>query len=55
MKLMGINDLKSEKAAFIVCPQFEECICNCRMGKADNSKYRINEMIKRLETVLNDN
>lgn len=54
IKMFGIEGLESKKAAFIVCPQFEECICNCRMGKADNSKYRINEMIKRLLIISKD-
>ncbi|MEN4007306.1 MAG: MnmC family methyltransferase [Methanobacteriaceae archaeon] len=34
IKMLGIDDLNSEEARFIICPQFNECICNCRMGKA---------------------
>jgi hypothetical protein len=48
---MGIDDLKSENAAFIVCPQFDECICSCGSGKIEGSKGRINEMIKRLSMI----
>ena len=51
INMFGIEDLKSKKAAFIVCPQFEECICDCNTGKIDNSKDRINEMIKRLSKI----
>jgi tRNA U34 5-methylaminomethyl-2-thiouridine-forming methyltransferase MnmC len=51
IKMLGIDDLKSEEAKFIVCPQFNECICSCGYGKMNNSKDRINEMIKRLEMI----
>ncbi|MGB9937043.1 MAG: tRNA (5-methylaminomethyl-2-thiouridine)(34)-methyltransferase MnmD [Methanobacterium sp.] len=48
---LGISDLKSKKAAFIVCPQFEECICDCNKEMLNNSKDRINEMKKRLKMI----
>jgi tRNA U34 5-methylaminomethyl-2-thiouridine-forming methyltransferase MnmC len=48
---LGINNLKSKKAAYIVCPQFEECICSCKTRKIDSSSGRINEMTKRLSIV----
>jgi len=54
MNKLGIESLKSKKAAYIVCPQFKECICTCGIGKLDNSKDRINEMNKRLEFILNN-
>ena len=38
INLLGIDDLMSKKAAYIVCPQFEECICSCGIGKIDSSK-----------------
>jgi tRNA U34 5-methylaminomethyl-2-thiouridine-forming methyltransferase MnmC len=52
MKMLGIESLKSENAAYIVCPQFDECICTCGIGKLDNSRDRINEMSKRLENII---
>jgi hypothetical protein len=53
--MFGINDLNSDEAKFIVCPQFNECICSCRYGKISNSKDRINEMIKRLAMITEKN
>jgi len=55
VNLFGIDDLMSKKAAFIVCPQFEECICSCGTGKIDSSNGRINEMIKRLSIIIEKN
>lgn len=52
---LGIDDLNSKKAKYIVCPQFEECICRCGIQKLDNSRDRINEMIKRLSDIIEDN
>ncbi|WP_414468842.1 tRNA (5-methylaminomethyl-2-thiouridine)(34)-methyltransferase MnmD [Methanobacterium sp. ACI-7] len=49
---LGIDNLKSKEAAFITCPQFEECICDCGIGRLNNSKDRINEMEKRLEIII---
>lgn len=51
---MGINDLDSKEAAFIVCPQFENCICTCGNGKIDNSKDRIKELAKRLSIITEE-
>ncbi len=51
---LGIDDLKSEKAAYLVCPQFEECICFCGKAKKDSSRDRIDEMKKRLKITLKD-
>lgn len=48
---LGIDDLKSKGAKFLVCPQFEECICECGSLKLDNSRDRINEMMKRLSKI----
>lgn len=55
IKMLGIDDLKSPEAAFIVCPQFDECICGCGSRKIGNSKGRINEMINRLEIIIEKN
>jgi len=51
IKKLEIDDLKSKKAKFIICPQFEECICGCGIKKLDNSKGRINEMANRLSKI----
>lgn len=51
IKTLGIDNLKSKKARFIICPQFEECICECGSQKLDNSRDRITEMMKRLSKI----
>lgn len=51
---LGIDSLKSKEAKYIVCPQFDECICGCGISKLDNSYSRINEMIKRLSKVVDE-
>jgi tRNA U34 5-methylaminomethyl-2-thiouridine-forming methyltransferase MnmC len=55
INLLGIDDLMSKKAAFIVCPQFDECICSCGSGKIDSSNERINEMSNRLSLIIQNN
>lgn len=47
----GIDSLKSKKSRFIVCPQFEECICGCETEKLSNSSDRIREMSRRLSLI----
>ena len=51
---LGITDLKSKKAMYIICPQFEQCICGCRASRLDNSYSRINEMATRLSKVIEE-
>jgi len=51
---MNICGLKSKKACFIVCPQFEDCICGCGFGKLESSKARIEEMEKRLYELISN-
>ncbi len=52
---LGVTDLKSKEADYIICPQFSECICGCGAPKLDNSYSRINEMIRRLSKVIEEN
>ncbi|MCZ3367462.1 MULTISPECIES: MnmC family methyltransferase [Methanobacterium] len=51
---LGIADLKSKKAKYIICPQFDQCICGCRVPRLDNSYSRINEMSTRLSKVIEE-
>lgn len=55
VKFLGIEDLMSKKAAFIVCPQFDECICSCGTRKMDGSNERIKEMSRRLSIIIQNN
>ncbi len=52
VEFIGIDDLKSFKAKFIVCPQHDECICKCGTSKLSDSKSRINEMSNRLWKII---
>ncbi len=52
---LGITGLKSKEAHYIICPQFDECICRCKSPKLDNSLSRINEMMKRLTEIIKEN
>ena len=51
---LGIADLKSKKAMYIICLQFDQCTCGCRASKLDNSYSRINEMAARLSKVIEE-
>ena len=51
---MGFEDLNSSKSRFIVCPQFDRCICGRNCRRFDNSRDRILEMSKRLGEVLKE-
>lgn len=45
---LNIGGLKSEKALYLICPQFDSCICGCDMDNISNSRDRIIKMAKRL-------
>jgi tRNA U34 5-methylaminomethyl-2-thiouridine-forming methyltransferase MnmC len=45
---LNIDNLKSEKALYLICPQFDSCICGCNMDKIFNSRDRIIKMAERL-------
>lgn len=47
---IGINN---NDAKFLVCPQYEECICKCGCAKINNSRDRIIEMTNRLNLITN--
>lgn len=51
---LGFEGLNSSKSRFIVCPQFDRCICGRNCRRFDNSRDRIFEMAKRLSKVLKD-
>ena len=52
---LGITGLKSKESYYIICPQFDECTCGCNDSKLDNSFSRVNEMRKRLDSVIKEN
>lgn len=55
LKFTGIYDQKLLEARFIVCPQYEECICKCGINGLETSKSRINEMTRRLSIIIEKN
>ncbi|MEN6552123.1 MAG: MnmC family methyltransferase [Methanobacterium sp.] len=54
MNALGFADLKSKEVKYIICPQFDECICGCKASKLDSSSSRINEMAARLSKVIEE-
>ena len=52
LEQLGITDLNSSSARYLVCPQFSECICHCGQKKPRGSRARIKEMSKRLNEIL---
>jgi tRNA U34 5-methylaminomethyl-2-thiouridine-forming methyltransferase MnmC len=50
---IGLDSLVSEEARYLVCPQYEECICHCGQGRYPGSRERILEMQHRLQDFLN--
>lgn len=51
LQTMGFEDFNLDKSRFIVCPQFNDCICGRGCKKFKNSKERIEEMGYRLQLV----
>jgi tRNA U34 5-methylaminomethyl-2-thiouridine-forming methyltransferase MnmC len=49
LRNMGLDSLDSGEARYLVCPQYEECICTCSQGRYPGSRGRIMEMQRRLE------
>jgi tRNA U34 5-methylaminomethyl-2-thiouridine-forming methyltransferase MnmC len=54
MDNVGWAGLNSEEARYLVCPQYEPCICSCGQGRYPGSRGRIVEMQRRLEELLKD-
>ncbi len=52
LKFLGIDDLNSPEARFLICPQHPECICGNSCQKIENSRDRIFEMEKRLNDMV---
>ena len=48
---LNIDGLKSEKALYLICPQFDSCICGCNMDNISNSRDRIIKMEERLSNL----
>jgi hypothetical protein len=53
IKNAGLSGLDSPEARYLVCPQYEACICHCGQGRYPGSRGRIVEMQRRLEEILN--
>jgi hypothetical protein len=49
---MGLSSLDSPEARYLVCPQYEDCICHCGQGRYPGSRGRIMEMQRRLGELL---
>jgi tRNA U34 5-methylaminomethyl-2-thiouridine-forming methyltransferase MnmC len=53
LKKLGFEDLVCEKAKYVVCPQFKECICGSACETLESSSARVIEMEKRLNEIIN--
>ena len=49
---MGFEDLNSPEFRYVLCPQYNECICGNECESFDNSHERVNEMSHRLQIVI---
>jgi tRNA U34 5-methylaminomethyl-2-thiouridine-forming methyltransferase MnmC len=54
LKKFKITDLYSERARFLVCPQYTSCICHCEKGRGTSSRTRVKEMEHRLKMLIED-
>lgn len=54
LKKLGFDDLNSLKSRYVVCPQYQDCICGKNCINYNNSYERINEMKERLKHVLDN-
>lgn len=51
LKTMGITELSSQESMYLICPQYQDCVCGNSCKKIDNSRDRIIEMEKRLNVL----
>jgi tRNA U34 5-methylaminomethyl-2-thiouridine-forming methyltransferase MnmC len=49
---LGFKELNCEKLKYIICPQFDSCICGSNCQKIENSRDRVKEMVKRLSELV---
>ena len=49
---LGFEELNCEKLKYIICPQFDSCICGSNCQKIENSRDRVKEMVKRLSELV---
>lgn len=54
LQTLGIDNLHSKESMYLICPQYQECICGNSCKKIDNSRDRIIEMEKRLNILINN-
>jgi tRNA U34 5-methylaminomethyl-2-thiouridine-forming methyltransferase MnmC len=54
LKTLGIDELISQESNYIICPQYQDCLCGNSCPKIDNSRDRIIEMEKRLNILVNN-
>jgi tRNA U34 5-methylaminomethyl-2-thiouridine-forming methyltransferase MnmC len=52
LRKLGFEDLVSEKSRYVVCPQYNICICGEGCVKLDGSSERVIEMEKRLNKIV---
>lgn len=48
LQQLGLEQTCSQKSLFLVCPQYDSCICGCGCTKSKDSRDRINKMENRL-------
>jgi tRNA U34 5-methylaminomethyl-2-thiouridine-forming methyltransferase MnmC len=49
---LGFEGAVSEKSRYLVCPQYDRCICGCGCIKLHGSSERVLEMEKRLNEII---
>ena len=52
LRRFGLEDLICEKSKFLVCPQYNKCICGNRCKPLESSRERVIEMEKRLNKII---
>lgn len=52
LRAIGLNSHQTLESCFLVCPQYEKCICNCDEGREACSRDRILIMANRLKKIV---